>query len=164
MTNRPGLNNEIVEAMPHVRRFAYSLTRNAADADDLVQTVIERVLDRGVPDDVELKKWMFGVCRNLWIDGLRAAKTRMDAVPELKDQPADTLSSEKVAADQMMMAKTRQAIDELPDAYREVMTVVGLGGASYKEAAAMLDTPIGTIMSRLGRARAMVAERTGYHD
>jgi RNA polymerase sigma-70 factor (ECF subfamily) len=64
----------------------------------------------------------------------------------------------------MMMAKTRQAIDELPDAYREVMTVVGLGGASYKEAAAMLDTPIGTIMSRLGRARAMVAERTGYHD
>ncbi|GGB80699.1 MULTISPECIES: RNA polymerase sigma factor [Henriciella] len=164
MTNRPGLNNEIVEAMPHVRRFAYSLTRNAADADDLVQTVIERVLDRGVPDDVELKKWMFRVCRNLWIDGLRAAKTRMDAVPELKDQPADTLSSEKVAADQMMMAKTRQAIDELPDAYREVMTVVGLGGASYKEAAAMLDTPIGTIMSRLGRARAMVAERTGYHD
>jgi RNA polymerase sigma-70 factor (ECF subfamily) len=150
--------------MPHVRRFAYSLTRNAADADDLVQTVIERVLDRGVPDDVELKKWMFRVCRNLWIDGLRAAKTRMDAVPELKDQPADTLSSEKVAADQMMMAKTRQAIDELPDAYREVMTVVGLGGASYKEAAAMLDTPIGTIMSRLGRARAMVAERTGYHD
>lgn len=164
MTNRPGLNNEIVEAMPHVRRFAYSLTRNAADADDLVQTVIERVLDRGVPDDVELKKWMFRVCRNLWIDGLRAAKTRMDAVPELKDQPADTLSSEKVAADQMMMAKTRQAIEELPDAYREVMTVVGLGGASYKEAAAMLDTPIGTIMSRLGRARAMVAERTGYHD
>jgi RNA polymerase sigma-70 factor (ECF subfamily) len=149
--------------MPHVRRFAYSLTRNAADADDLVQTVIERVLDRGVPDDVELKKWMFRVCRNLWIDGLRAAKTRMDAVPELKDQPADTLSSEKVAADQMMMAKTRQAIDELPDAYREVMTVVGLGGASYKEAAAMLDTPIGTIMSRLGRARAMVAERTCYH-
>ncbi|MEM5518178.1 RNA polymerase sigma factor [Henriciella sp. AS95] len=164
MTNRPGLNNEIVEAVPHVRRFAYSLTRNAADADDLVQSVIERVLDRGLPDDAELKKWMFRVCRNLWIDGLRAKKTRLEAVPELRERPANTLSSETVAADQMMMAKTREAIDELPDAYREVMTVVGLGGASYKEAAAMLDTPIGTIMSRLGRARAMVAERTGYHD
>ena len=164
MSKRPGLNDEIIEAVPHLRRFAYSLTRSAADADDLVQSVIERVLDRGVPDDVELKKWMFRVCRNLWIDGLRASKTRMDAVPELRAQPADTLSSEQVAGDQMMMARTREAIDALPPAYREVMTVVGIGGASYKEAATMLDTPIGTIMSRLGRARAMLAERTGYHD
>ena len=88
----------------------------------------------------------------------------MDAVPELKAQTADTLSSEQVAAGQMMMARTREAIDALPPVYREVMTVVGIGGATYKEAAAMLDTPIGTIMSRLGRARAMLAERTGYHD
>lgn len=164
MSKRPGLNAEIIEAVPHLRRFAYSLTRAAADADDLVQSAVERVLDRGVPDDVELKKWMFRVCRNLWIDKLRAAKTRMDAVPELKAQPTDTLSTEQVAGDQMMMARTREAIDALPPAYREVMTVVGIGGASYKEAAAMLDTPIGTIMSRLGRARAMLAERTGYHD
>ncbi len=164
MSKRQDLNDEIIEALPHMRRFAYSLTRNFADADDLVQTSVERVLARGVPDDVELKKWMFRVCRNLWIDGLRAAKTRMDAIPELKAQPADTLSSEQVAGDQIMIARTQAAIDALPPAYREVMTVVGVGGASYKEAAAMLDTPIGTIMSRLGRARAMLAERTGYHD
>lgn len=164
MSKRPGLNDEIIEAAPHMRRFAYSLTRTPADADDLVQSTIERVLDRGVPDDVELKKWMFRVCRNLWIDRLRAARTRMDAVPELKAQPANTLSSEQVAGDQMMMKRAHQAIEELPPIYREVMTVVGVGGATYKEAAEMLETPIGTIMSRLGRARAMVAERTGYHE
>lgn len=150
--------------VPHLRRFAWSLTRRAADADDLVQSVIERILDRGVPDDVELKKWMFRVCRNLWIDGLRAKKTRMDAVPELASRTNTAISSEQVAGEQIMVARIREAIEALPPVYREVMTVVGIGGASYREAAAMLDTPIGTIMSRLGRARAMVAERTGYHD
>ena len=164
MTNRSRLNEQIIEAVPHLRRFAYSLTRRAADADDLVQSTIERVLDKGVPDDVDLKKWMFRVSRNLWIDSLRAAKTRMDAVPELSARPTDALSSEQVAGDQMMVDRTRKAIDELPPVSREVMTIVGVGGASYKEAAAMLDTPIGTIMSRLGRARAMVAERTGYQN
>ncbi|WP_300379155.1 RNA polymerase sigma factor [Henriciella sp.] len=164
MSKRPDLNDRIVEMVPHLRRFAWSLTRRAADADDLVQSVIERILDRGVPDDVELKKWMFRVCRNLWIDGLRATKTRMEAVPELETRVGTTLSSEQIASDQVMVARTREAIDTLPPVYREVMTVIGIGGASYKEAAAMLDTPVGTIMSRLGRARAMVAERTGYHD
>lgn len=164
MTGKPDLNEAIIETVPHLRRFAYSLTRSAADADDLVQSVIERVLDRGVPGDVELKKWSFRVCRNLWIDGLRAKKTRLDAVPELQARSAETLSSETVAGDQIMVERTKAAIDALPPVYREVMTVVGIGGASYKEAAEMLDAPIGTVMSRLGRARAMVAERTGYHD
>jgi RNA polymerase sigma factor (sigma-70 family) len=163
MTDKQDLNEAIIETVPHLRRFAYSLTRNAPDADDLVQSVIERLLDRSLPEDVELKRWSFRVCRNLWIDGLRAKKTRMDAVQELAARPTDTLSSEQVAGDQMMMARAREAIDALPPVYREVMTLIGIGGASYKEAAAMLDAPIGTIMSRLGRARAMVAERTGYN-
>jgi RNA polymerase sigma factor (sigma-70 family) len=164
MSKRPGLNRDIIEAVPHVRRFAFSLTRNHADADDLVQSVVERVLGRDLPDDVELKKWMFRLCRNLWIDGLRASRTRMDAVPALQERAKSAPSSEEVAGEKMMMERTREAIDALPPIYREVMTIVGIGGASYREAADVLDTPIGTVMSRLGRARAMIAERTGYHD
>ena len=153
-----------MDAVPHIRRFAYSLTRNAADADDLVQSVVERILQNGTPEDVDLKKWMFRVCRNRWIDTLRASKVRQTAEPEIEEASAPSPSSEDVAGSWMMMNRVQSAIAALPDNYREVLTVVAVGGASYKEAASMLKVPIGTIMSRLGRARAMVAEEVGYHD
>ena len=164
MNKKPDLEGEILEAVPHVRRFAFSLTRDATDADDLVQSAIERVLARGVPDDADLKKWMFRVCRNLWIDGLRAKKVRQDAVPELSEAQPETVSSEQVASASIMFARTKDAIAALPDTYREVLTIIAIGGASYKDAAAQLNIPIGTVMSRLGRARAMIADKVGYHD
>tara|TARA_X000000950_G_scaffold282148_1_gene380389 strand:- start:82128 stop:82661 length:534 start_codon:yes stop_codon:yes gene_type:complete len=164
MSRKTQFEAEILEAVPHVRRFAYSLTRNASDADDLTQTVIERVLDKGVPDDAQMKKWMFRICRNLWIDGLRARKVRETAAPELAENAGTSVSSEQVASANMMVADTQRAIEALPDVYREVLTIIAIGGASYKDAASQLNVPIGTIMSRVGRARAMIADKVGYHD
>ena len=156
------LHKEILEAVPHVRRFAYSLSRNSADADDLLQSTIERVLSRRLPDDVDLKRWMFRICRNLWVDGLRAEATRQVAAPDLVLIAKDHPPTEQIAGARITAERVEKAIDALPAQYREVLALVAVGGVSYKEAAEELAIPIGTIMSRLGRARAMLAEATGY--
>lgn len=164
MSSKTHIEQDILEVVPHIRRFAYSLTRNQSDADDLTQSVIERVLEKGLPEEADLKKWMFRVCRNLWIDTLRATKTRENARPELQSQTNVSQSSEEVAGSNILFLKTRDAIERLPDTYRDVLTLVAIGGSSYKEAAEELAIPIGTVMSRLGRARAMIADKVGYHD
>lgn len=161
-SKRDTLNLAILDAAPHVRRFAFSLCRNAEEADDLVQSTIERVLSRDVPEDADMKRWMFRICRNLWIDGLRARTVRSGAAVEIEGQAAGPVSAEVEAGDRMMLARTEMAINALPEAYREVLTLVAVGGSSYKEASDLLDVPMGTVMSRLARARAMLADATGY--
>ncbi|MFN7055650.1 RNA polymerase sigma factor [Hyphomonas sp.] len=160
--NRDEISLAIIAAAPHARRFAYSLCRNAAEADDLVQSAIERVLSRGVPDGTDMKRWMFKICRNLWIDGLRAKSVRTDAAPEIGLAAPEPVSAETEAADRIMLQRTEAAIDALPPAYREVLALVAVGGSSYKEASETLEVPVGTVMSRLARARAMLADATGY--
>jgi len=156
------LHLAILDAAPHVRRFAFSLCRNATEADDLVQTTIERVLSKGVPEGTDMKRWMFRLCRNLWIDGLRARAVRTDALPDLGLATAESVSAETEAADRLMLSRTEAAMEAMPTAYRDVLALVAVGGSSYKEASDLLEVPVGTIMSRLARARAMLADATGY--
>ena len=154
---RTELHRELVALVPQVRRFAYALTRHAADADDLVQTTLERVLTRPMPDDVELVKWMFRVCRNIWTDDLRSRKVRREAVADLvADVELDASTEDRVAA-QAMLRTTQQGIDALPTEQREVLAMVAIGGMAYREAAEALSIPIGTVMSRLARARTALA-------
>ncbi len=160
--SRDDMNLAILAAAPHARRFAYSLCRNAAEADDLVQSAIERVLSRGVPEGTDMKRWMFKICRNLWIDSLRAKNVRADAAPEIGLGVPEPVSAETEAGDRLMLQRTEAAIEALPPAYREVLALVAVGGSSYKEASETLEVPVGTIMSRLARARAMLADATGY--
>lgn len=161
-TAKRDLNRDILDAAPHVRRFAYSLCRDMADADDLLQSTIERVLSKGLPEDADAKRWMFRVCRNLWIDGLRARQSRTAAAPDLTLMAEPALQPDDIAGSRIQARRTEDAINALPDAYREVLALVAVGGVSYKEAAETLSVPIGTIMSRLGRARAMLADATGH--
>ena len=127
------------------------------DADDLVQTTLERVLTRPMPDDVELVKWMFRVCRNIWIDDLRSRKVRREAVADLTaDVEHDASTEERVVA-QATLRTAQQGIDALPVEQREVLAMVAIGGMAYREAAEALSIPIGTVMSRLARARAALA-------
>lgn len=156
------LHLAILDATPHVRRFAFSLCRNAVDADDLVQSTIERVLAKGTPEGTDMKRWMFRLCRNLWIDGLRAKAVRTGAQPDLELATPDTVSAETEAGGRMMLAKAEAAIEALPPNYRDVLALVAVGGSSYKEASEVLEVPVGTVMSRLARARAMLADATGY--
>lgn len=151
------LHRELVALVPQLRRFAYALTRHVDDADDLVQAAMERVLSRPMPDDVELVKWMFRLTRNIWIDDLRSRKVRRDAAVHIGvEDEADVSTEDRVAA-RATLRRTQAGIDALPEEQREVLALVAIAGMAYREAADALSIPIGTVMSRLARARAALA-------
>lgn len=151
------MKEELSILMPMIRRFAYSLTGSAPDADDLLQTTIERLLSRGVPDDVELAKWAFRVCRNIWIDEYRARKIRHNAaqLPELEEP---TVDGENIIYNQITLGQVNTAMDQLPDDQRSILALVAVQGMSYKEVAETLSIPVGTVMSRLARARIALSQ------
>jgi len=139
--------------IPMLRRFAYSLTGSAADADDLVQTTFEKILNKGVPDNVEAVKWAFKICRNVWIDEYRSQKVRQKATqaPELQEKAVDLQAASHESKERM--AKVNAAMGTLPDDQRSILSLVALKGMSYKDVAVISGIPVGTVMSRLSRAR-----------
>jgi RNA polymerase sigma-70 factor (ECF subfamily) len=149
----------LLEALPRLRRFARSLTGNRHDADDLVQATVERALERGMPNEVDALRWLFKVCKNIWIDELRAHAVRANAalLPELAEEP--TVSGESVALGELTLREVDRAMAALPVEQRTVLSLVAVEGLAYREAAEVLDVPIGTVMSRLARARAALAAR-----
>lgn len=147
------LKQELTRMAPALRRFAYSLTGSAADADDLLQNTLERLLSKAIPDDVELAKWAFRICRNLWIDEYRARKVRQKNVYSLDDTEEPATDGEQVIHDQITLSQVDAAMNQLPDEQRTIMALVAVQGLSYKEVAETLGIPQGTVMSRLARAR-----------
>lgn len=155
-----GFLDEIEGCVPGLRRYARALTRNADRADDLVQDCIERALrKRGLFRPTgPLQAWLYRMLLNLYRNGLRQTKRRGDHVP------IDTLLIEPaIPAPQpgrIALAEMSRAIDQLPDDQREALLLVVLEGMSYEEAAAILEIPAGTLMSRLSRARAALRQLT----
>jgi RNA polymerase sigma-70 factor (ECF subfamily) len=156
-----GQREALLAALPRLRRFARSLTGNRQDGDDLMQNTVERALQRGWPNGVEPLAWLFKVCKNLWIDELRSRAVRVKAAQtrELDEEP--TVSGEDVVHAELGLRAVERALEALAPEQRAVLTLVAVEGLSYREAAEVLDTPIGTVMSRLARARAALAERLG---
>ena len=150
----------ILDVLPRLRRFARTITRNLADADDLVQVAIERALLRYSQwrPESRFESWMFGIMRNAWIDEVRARRRRDRVlVPEdLGENIGDTASQ----AQQNMLA-VRRAMAALPEEQRLVVALVLVEGLSYKEAAEALDVPIGTVTSRLARGREALQKQLG---
>lgn len=147
------MKSELTEVLPQLRRFAYSLTGSMDDADDLLQSTVERALNRTVPEGVELTKWLFRVCRNLWIDGYRSRKVRQEATFDPQLQEREIVDGERAMSSEVELDQVSRAMDQLPDDQRLVLSLVAVQGLSYKEAAATLEIPPGTVMSRLARAR-----------
>ena len=154
-----GRQQELIEILPNLRRFALSLTGTMADADDLLQSTVERVLERGLPDDAAVLPWTMKVCRNLWIDEIRSRKVRQTASndPSLADE--QIVAGEAEVIGKLSLREVQTALAEMPEEQRAVLLLVAVEGYAYKEAAALLQTPIGTVMSRLARARAALADR-----
>jgi RNA polymerase sigma-70 factor (ECF subfamily) len=144
-----------------LRRFARSLSGNAQDGDDLMQTTVERTLERGLPEGVDALPWLFKVCKNLWIDEQRARAVRVKAAQTRELDPEPSISGEAVVLGEIGLREVERALEHLPAEQRAVLALVAVEGLSYREAADVLETPIGTIMSRLARARAALAERLG---
>lgn len=145
---------QLVALLPRMRRFAFGLTGSQDEADDLVQAACERSLSRlhQWQPDTRLDSWMYRIVQTLWIDRLRSRKTRGEAVdPELLERlPA---GDGNPAESQHTLAVVTAAMEQLPEEQRLVLVLVSVEGMSYQEAAEVLEVPIGTVMSRLARAR-----------
>ncbi|MDX1457596.1 MAG: RNA polymerase sigma factor [Marinobacter sp.] len=152
------MHQEITELLPRLRRFSYSLTGSMADADDLLQNTVERLLARGTPEDVDLTKWAFRVCRNVWIDECRARKVRRDAAehPELSE--GQVVNGEHQTTKKIEWSRVDAAMAGLPQDQRQIISLVAIQGMPYKTVSEILDVPKGTVMSRLARARAALSD------
>lgn len=166
MDRRTRLAREMAELLPRLRRFCRSLATSPDAADDLAQATIERALrnlDR-FEDGTRLDRWMVRIAHNLWLDERRAARNRMphDDIAELADPPAGDLVAELETLSES--ARVRAAISRLGEEQRSVVALVLVEGHSYAEAAEILDVPVGTIMSRLSRARARLQQWLGPRE
>lgn len=154
------LRRELVALLPRLRRFALSLTRHAADADDLVQEACIKAIAHAQDWDGSqgLDRWAFRILRNHWISELRKRQVRLGQghvdVSDTEELRIETTAEDELAARQVM-----GRLSGLPPAFSSVLLLVAVEGYSYKEAAEILDIPQGTVMSRLSRARAMLAEQ-----
>ena len=149
----------MLDALPRVRRFALSVTGNREDADDLLQSTVERVLGRGLPEGADVLRWMFRVARNLWIDEVRSRKVRLDTAGRREPEEEATVDGEDAAIAGLQMREIAEAMGSLPEEQRALLSLVAIEGLTYREAAEVLEIPIGTVMSRLARARAGMAAR-----
>lgn len=146
------LPTQIAALLPRLRRFARTITFNREDADDLVQVAVERALNRGVQWEAgtRLDSWIFRIMKNAWIDEVRS-RIRRDAVfaPE---EAGEHVGDDYAEAHQQRMA-IQKAISLLSEDHRIVIGLVLVDGLPYKEAAEVLEVPMGTLTSRLARAR-----------
>lgn len=139
--------------LPRMRRMARVLAGDPADADDLVQIALERALARAVqwrPEE-PLDTWAFAILRNAWRDELRARARWLRVVAD--DPEAVETIAAAGAESQLDALAVSEAVARLPPEQREVVALVMVEGLAYREAAELLDVPIGTVTSRLSRAR-----------
>jgi RNA polymerase sigma-70 factor (ECF subfamily) len=146
------LDTEIAALLPRLRRFARSITFHREDADDLVQVAVERALARSGQWEAgsRLDSWLFRIMKNAWIDEVRSRirRDRMFAPEEEGEHVGDDFAE----AHQQRLA-IQKAISLLSEDHRMVIGLVLVDGLPYKEAAEVLEIPMGTLTSRLARAR-----------
>lgn len=155
------IRRELIALLPRLRRFARALTRGADEADDLVQTALERALKHlgGWTPGTRLDSWMFRIMKNCWIDEVRsrAVRERVFAPEEAAIAIGDGGVEELELHLEAQAA--RAAMQQLPEEQRLACALVLVEGFSYREAADLLDIPIGTLTSRLARGRAAIEAR-----
>jgi RNA polymerase sigma-70 factor (ECF subfamily) len=165
-TREPGGDTakaDIVKLIPALRAFARTFCRNPSDADDLVQETLMKAL--GNLDKFErgtrLKSWLFTIMRNTFYT---RAKVLGREAPGLEDNVSDDTA---VAAPQEMAARAHEvqrALQKLPSHYREVLTLVAILGESYEATAEICGCAVGTVKSRLNRARHQILQELGEED
>lgn len=157
------LRDELAGLLPRLRRFARALTRHREDADDLVQLAVERALLRAAQwtPGTRLDSWIFRIMKNAWIDEVRS-RVRRDAVL-LPEEAGEHVGVSPMDAHADAMA-VQQALLRLNEDQRLAVALVLVEGLPYKEAAQVLDIPIGTLTSRLARARDQLQAWLGGHD
>jgi RNA polymerase sigma-70 factor (ECF subfamily) len=149
------LQNQLEQIRPRLYRLAYSWSHNAALADDLVQDTLIKAMKNAnqLRDPALLNSWLFSILSNCLRDHYRQYK-EMEDIDELEDfHYAHENTPENAHSQSQIVLRVRNAVSKLPLGQRQVLTLVDLEELSYIEVASILDIPIGTVMSRLCRAR-----------
>lgn len=153
--------DDMEKSVPALRRYARALTRNADRADDLVQDCLERAIRKRAlwAPKGTVEAWLFKMLVNLWRNDARTTRRRGEHVPidGLLMEPAVPAAQ----PGRIALAEMSRALDRLPDEQREALLLVVLEGKPYGEAAEILGIPLGTLMSRISRARAALKAMTG---
>ena len=160
--------SDVVVLLPILRRYARALTGNAAWADDLVQDTAERALTRWSTwrSNSNLRAWLLTILRNLYIDQLRKQR---EITADDNDAIWRRIVVPEEKVDGLFLRDVQRALYSLPVEQREVLLLIGLEELSYQEASTILKIPLGTVMSRLSRARErmhslMFAKEASQHD
>jgi RNA polymerase sigma-70 factor (ECF subfamily) len=144
--------NLLEQQIPALRRYAYALLRDHERADDLVQDTLERALSRWTlrRPDGDLRAWLFAIQRNLYVSRWRQDRRREMPVALEGAVPTGVPARQETALE---VHDVLAALDQLPEEQKSLLLLVGVEDFSYDEAARILGMPIGTVMSRLSRAR-----------
>jgi len=146
---------ELAAVWPRLRRFAHALARDRADADDLAQMTAEKAFrsrNQFHPGS-RFDSWIFRICRTVWIDALRLRGRR--AAHEAPPEAGENIGFDpRPAADAAIdLGTAMAAMQRLPEEQREVVALILIDGFGYREAAEILEQPVGTVSSRLARGR-----------
>lgn len=157
------VRSSMIELLPRLRKFAFALTGSSDQADDLVQDTCERALarmDQWVPG-TRLDSWMYRIAQNIWLDRGRARKVRGEVV-NIEDVPnLQGVDGREITEKRLTLEAVNAGMIRLTDDQRVLIALVCVDGLSYQEAADVLELPIGTVMSRLARARKTLSAAIG---
>ena len=153
--------DEMLTLLPRLRRFARALARDAADADDLCQTAIEKALlaRSSWQPGTRMDSWMYRIIRNAWIDTARARSRASETFVDAAAGAA--VGGDGGAEARVALNDIEKAMRRLPADQREAVALVLVEGLAYKEAADVLDIPMGTLTSRLVRGRQALMTELG---
>jgi RNA polymerase sigma-70 factor (ECF subfamily) len=144
----------VLGQLPGLRRYARSLTRSDSDAEDLVHDALVRAYEKRASFRPEhnLRGWLMSILHNIFVDGTRARHAEAQRLARMSELAEQQLSPSQ--DHYVRLCQVRQAFIELPDEQRAALHLVAIEELGYAEAAAALGIPIGTLMSRVARARA----------
>lgn len=151
--------NEIEQEIPRLRRYARYLARDVDQADDLVQDCLTRAIakiDSWQPG-TNLRAWLFVILRNAYISEVRRSSRMPFGTSDAEDDFRLVVSGGQEAS--LELLEVREALDSLSIEHREVLHLVAVEGLKYEEAAEILEVPVGTVRSRLSRARSALRVR-----
>lgn len=153
-TSDQPIDSILVGQIPYLRRYARGLTRNAADADDLVQSCLIRALTNmhRFEKDTNLRAWLLTILHNIFIDTVRKQRRAREAF-EAAGIAADGVIQGANQFHHIQVIELEQAIADLPAEQRSTLLLVALEDLTYEEAAKVTGVPVGTVRSRLSRAR-----------
>ncbi len=157
MTQSPAsIRSEIIQLLPRLRRFALALTGQRAEADDLVQDTVERALRHlhQWEAGTRLDHWMFRIAKNRFIDTRRQHRRSGEFLVDAPGEAVEVaIDGEAAMQSRLTLQQVARAMARLPLEQREALALVVIEGLSYRDAADVLAVPIGTLTSRIARAR-----------